>query len=62
MAQAQALPPLRPLVLVAKGLLKEAGLNDAASGGLSSYALVNMVRFDAMVRVRELDLSMLLSA
>jgi non-canonical poly(A) RNA polymerase PAPD5/7 len=40
----QALPALRPLVLVVKALLKDAGLNDAGSGGLSSYGLINMVR------------------
>jgi hypothetical protein len=37
-----ALPPLRPLVLVTKALLKEAGLNEVFTGGLSSYSLINM--------------------
>jgi hypothetical protein len=41
--QVQALPPLRPLVLVIKAMLKEAGLNEVFTGGLSSYSLVNMV-------------------
>ncbi|KXZ49555.1 hypothetical protein GPECTOR_20g409 [Gonium pectorale] len=38
-----ALPPLRPLCLVVKALLKEAGLNEVFTGGVSSYALVNML-------------------
>jgi non-canonical poly(A) RNA polymerase PAPD5/7 len=42
--QQQALPPLRPLVLFLKSLLSQWGLNEAASGGLSSFALTNMVR------------------
>jgi DNA polymerase sigma len=37
------MPALRPLVLVLKALLKQNGLNEAAVGGLSSYALGNMV-------------------
>ena len=37
------LPPLRPLVLVLKALLRETKLNEVFSGGLSSYSLVNMV-------------------
>jgi hypothetical protein len=41
--QVRALPPLRPLVLVIKAMLKEAGLNEVFTGGLSSYSLVNMV-------------------
>jgi DNA polymerase sigma len=41
--QVSALPPLRPLVLVIKAMLKEAGLNEVFTGGLSSYSLVNMV-------------------
>jgi len=40
--QVTALPPLRPLVLTAKALLKEAGLNEVFTGGLSSYSLFNM--------------------
>jgi hypothetical protein len=40
--QVRALPPLRPLVLAAKALLKEAGLNEVFTGGLSSYSLLNM--------------------
>jgi non-canonical poly(A) RNA polymerase PAPD5/7 len=42
--QQQALPPLRPLVLFLKSLLRGWGLNEAGSGGLSSFALTNMVR------------------
>ncbi|GFR51554.1 hypothetical protein Agub_g13973, partial [Astrephomene gubernaculifera] len=37
------LPPLRPLCLVVKALLKEAGLNEVFTGGVSSYVLINMV-------------------
>ncbi|GIL59507.1 hypothetical protein Vafri_14274 [Volvox africanus] len=37
------LPPLRPLCLVVKALLKETGLNEVFTGGLSSYCLVNMM-------------------
>ncbi len=43
-AQVAGLPPLRPLLLLAKALLKEAGLNEVYTGGISSYALVNMVQ------------------
>lgn len=42
--QLQALPPLRPLMLVLKAALRQAGLGDARSGGLSSYSLLNLVR------------------
>lgn len=42
--QVQAMPPLRPLVLVLKALLKQHGLNEPRLGGLSSYCLLNMVR------------------
>jgi hypothetical protein len=38
-----ALPPLRPLVLLLKVLLKQASLNEVFSGGLSSWSLINMV-------------------
>lgn len=44
-AQLQALPPLRPLLLVLKAALQQQGLDNAALGGLSSYSLLNMVRF-----------------
>lgn len=37
-----SLPMLRPLVLVLKQLLLQRGLNDAYTGGLSSYALTIM--------------------
>lgn len=36
-------PALRPLALVLKAFLKQRGLNEAATGGLSSYSLCNMV-------------------
>ncbi|KAF5839343.1 hypothetical protein DUNSADRAFT_1027 [Dunaliella salina] len=41
--QARALPPMRALVLVLKCYLKSLGLNEVATGGLSSYSLCNMV-------------------
>ena len=40
----RALRPLRPLCLAVKALLREQGLNEVFTGGLSSYSLVNMVR------------------
>jgi DNA polymerase sigma len=40
--QAGEFPTLRPLVLVLKCVLGQAGLNDASKGGLSSFALANM--------------------
>jgi DNA polymerase sigma len=39
----RALPPLRPLVLAVKALLKEASLNEVFSGGISSYALMTLM-------------------
>lgn len=39
-AHLKSMPALRPLVLVAKGFLRQRGLNDAAKGGLGSFALV----------------------
>jgi hypothetical protein len=36
-------PPLRPLTLVVKALLRDRGLNEVFTGGLGSYAVVNMV-------------------
>eukprot|EP00195_Chlamydomonas_chlamydogama_P017015 CAMPEP_0202894832 /NCGR_PEP_ID=MMETSP1392-20130828/4140_1 /ASSEMBLY_ACC=CAM_ASM_000868 /TAXON_ID=225041 /ORGANISM="Chlamydomonas chlamydogama, Strain SAG 11-48b" /LENGTH=516 /DNA_ID=CAMNT_0049579635 /DNA_START=427 /DNA_END=1974 /DNA_ORIENTATION=- len=41
--QCRAYPPLKPLTLVLKAYLKSLGLNDVATGGLSSYSLCNMV-------------------
>uniref|UniRef100_A0A6S8I4E8 MPN domain-containing protein n=1 Tax=Dunaliella tertiolecta TaxID=3047 RepID=A0A6S8I4E8_DUNTE len=38
-----ALPQLRPLCLTVKAMLREAGLNEVFTGGLSSYSLFNMV-------------------
>jgi DNA polymerase sigma len=52
--QAGEFPALRPLVLVLKCVLGQAGLNDASKGGLSSFALANMalasLQEDAKVR------------
>jgi hypothetical protein len=42
--QVLAVPPLRPLTLVLKAMLREKGLNEVFTGGVSSYTLVNMVR------------------
>jgi non-canonical poly(A) RNA polymerase PAPD5/7 len=36
-------PALRALVLVLKALLREARLNERATGGLGSYCLLNLV-------------------
>ncbi len=39
----RSLPALRPLLLTAKALLREAGLNEVFTGGLGSYALALLV-------------------
>jgi non-canonical poly(A) RNA polymerase PAPD5/7 len=41
--QCEAFPVLRPLCLVVRGLLAEQRLADAATGGLSNWALCSMV-------------------
>lgn len=41
--QVSLVPALRPLILVVKAVLKEAGLNEVFSGGLSSYSTTLMV-------------------
>ena len=41
--QVQEWPALRPLVVVLKTLLKDNRLNEVSTGGLSSFALANMV-------------------
>lgn len=41
--QILAVPPLRPLTLVVKALLRDKGMNEVYTGGLGSYAVVNMV-------------------
>ena len=41
--QVVAVPPLRPLALAVKAFLRERGLNEVFTGGLSSYSVVNMV-------------------
>ena len=38
----ETLPALRPLLIVTKMLLKSKGLNSAAGGSLSSYAVTNI--------------------
>ncbi|KFM25080.1 Poly(A) RNA polymerase protein 2 [Auxenochlorella protothecoides] len=43
-AQVLAIPPLRPLCLVIKALLRQKGFNQVFTGGISSYSLCNMVR------------------
>jgi DNA polymerase sigma len=48
----QAYRPLRPLVLVLKTYLRSCGLNDVATGGLSSFALTNMVLAHLMEELR----------
>lgn len=40
--QQQLLPPLRPLTLVVKALLKELSLNEVFCGGISSYCITLM--------------------
>ncbi|KAL6771457.1 hypothetical protein ACKKBG_A26460 [Auxenochlorella protothecoides x Auxenochlorella symbiontica] len=42
-AQVLAMPPLRPLCLVIKALLRQKGFNQVFTGGISSYSLCNMV-------------------
>jgi DNA polymerase sigma len=41
--QILAVPPLRPLSLVVKAFLRDRGLNEVFTGGIGSYAVVNMV-------------------
>lgn len=41
--QVSAYPPLAPLTLVLKVLLRSCGLNEVANGGLSSFSITNMV-------------------
>lgn len=41
--QVRTLPPLRPLLLGAKAVLREAGLNEVFTGGLGSYSLALLV-------------------
>ena len=41
--QVSSLAPLRPLLLAAKALLRESGLNEVFTGGLGSYALALLV-------------------
>jgi non-canonical poly(A) RNA polymerase PAPD5/7 len=48
--QQRLFPPLRPLVVVLKCYLRSCGLNEVATGGLSSYSLTNMVIAHLQVR------------
>jgi len=41
--QVIAVPPLRPLALAVKAFLRDRGLNEVFTGGLGSYAVVNLV-------------------
>jgi len=41
--QVRTLPPLRPLLLGAKAVLRESGLNEVFTGGLGSYSLALLV-------------------
>eukprot|EP00873_Tetraselmis_striata_P013608 jgi/Tetstr1/433872/TSEL_023052.t1 len=59
---AAAWPALRPLVLALKAFLKQRGLAEVSSGGLGSFALLNMV-LAVLVRLpEERDLGTLLAA
>lgn len=42
-SQVRTLPPMRPLLLAAKALLRGAGLNEVFTGGLGSYTLALLV-------------------
>jgi hypothetical protein len=42
-AQVLAVPPLRPLALVVKALLRDRGMGEVFTGGVGSYAVTNMV-------------------
>ena len=44
------MPPLRPLSLAVKAFLRQRSLNEVFTGGLSSYARVNMVLAHLLVR------------
>ena len=54
-----ALPPLRPLVLVLKVLLKQAAMNEVFTGGISSWSLINMVVAHLQAEGLEADLQWL---
>lgn len=51
--QIRGYPPLKPLVLVLKVYLKSCGLNEVATGGLSSYSLTNMVLAHLMEELKD---------
>lgn len=53
--QVRTLPPLRPLMLAAKAVIREAGLNEVFTGGLSSYTLALMVISHLQVGVSHFD-------
>jgi non-canonical poly(A) RNA polymerase PAPD5/7 len=50
--QVGAYPSLSPLVLVLKIYLRSCGLNEVANGGISSFALTNMVLAHIMDELR----------
>jgi DNA polymerase sigma len=50
--QVGAYPSLSPLVLVLKVYLRSCGLNEVANGGISSFALTNMVLAHIMDELR----------
>ena len=49
----RACPPAVPLALVLKSYLRSCGLNEVASGGLSSYSLTNMVLAHLAAELRD---------
>lgn len=52
---AEEIPELYPLAIVFKQLLRERGLNDAYTGGLSSYSVVLMlIHFSQLRRYDEI--------
>lgn len=55
-------PPLRPLVVCLKTLLRHRKLADVSSGGLSSFSLVNMVLSLLQTTPGQRDLGTLLAA
>lgn len=55
--QVIAVPPLRPLTLIIKALLRDKGHNEVFTGGLGSYAVVNMVLAYLMQQGYSPDLS-----
>lgn len=48
------IPPLRPITLFVKALLREKGLNEVFTGGLGSYSIINIVMAFLQVQGYEL--------